>query len=938
MKNLPSVRHSRGKEDPAAKRLGKINDSSMDVYSEEAKTRTDDCPVKCVYNYEDRYRFSRILSSDTLVFDSHFESGNLALANRVDGTAGVNQEYDLHLHTDLHSAGHNQWFYFSVSNTAPGSKVKFNIVNLGKPDSLYNRGMRPLMYSQADAAEGDREAGWRRCGQDIKYYCNHNQAPPVKGGRERGDRRYYTMTFTHLFDKSNDVVFFAMCYPYTYTDLQRYLYTMQVNDERNSNFRREVLCKTLAGNDCDLITVTEMNCKSPTKLAKRLGVVITARVHPGESNASWIMEGILDFLTSNCDAAKELRSKFVFKIVPMLNPDGVINGNYRTSLAGVDLNRRWDKPDCDLHPTIWSVKELLRRFQKTRTVILQTDIHGHSRKEGLFVYGCVPDAGWNRYLQDRERKREEKEMREELERRREKEKEEAGKKKDLGFGKVVDQGRPRSRLKERDGQEGSSGVGNTEEKRVEKTSGGTDAVKIEVEAGAALSEKLRARMFPRIFDSKSDTFIFSGCNFKVAKSKAKTMRVVMFDEFNIVCSYTLEASFSGLHGMHFCAADLKEMGGDFCESLRGFADYLEIESAATTRGLATRAATTAATTLATGNGANEEQFGFPLHDDDAGGGEGKNNDGVDLEESFAESLTEAVALFSPSSPVRDNRPLNDLMQQEMKYLTSKKFDDDGFESAGSDSDPSGDNFNEKELKKRMEGKKKKVRKKRAGRGKRLVRNSAGSRKSRAATPETNGGEGSGVAVGVKRNGVDRQDLKLPMRPPGKKTSRRSFTEGLYSKTPRAKSESEREMYAGDKGMFGARSRAQSANAGDRRASGCKGKNVSDPRFVMEGNVRVIPPRRSMRGAGLGGAANGTGVRRSVTGGDGNARGSFSKGDNLAVRVQQEIAEVRKDVMKNLDFRIGGISSDDKGSAAPAEMGWAPRGSGTRGGGRGKGGL
>lgn len=25
----------------------------------------------------------------------------------------------------------------------------------------------------------------------------------------------------------------------------------------------------------------------------------------------------------------------------MLNPDGVINGNYRCSLAGCDLNRRW---------------------------------------------------------------------------------------------------------------------------------------------------------------------------------------------------------------------------------------------------------------------------------------------------------------------------------------------------------------------------------------------------------------------------------------------------------------------------------------------------------------------------------------------------------------------------------------------------------------------
>ena len=67
--------------------------------------------------------------------------------------------------------------------------------------------------------------------------------------------------------------------------------------------------------------------------------MITARVHPGESNASWMMKGLLDFLTSAHPDAKLLREMFVFKIVPMLNPDGVIIGNYRCSLAGRDLNR-----------------------------------------------------------------------------------------------------------------------------------------------------------------------------------------------------------------------------------------------------------------------------------------------------------------------------------------------------------------------------------------------------------------------------------------------------------------------------------------------------------------------------------------------------------------------------------------------------------------------
>ena len=53
-----------------------------------------------------------------------------------------------------------------------------------------------------------------------------------------------------------------------------------------------------------------------------------------------MMHGVLEFLTGKTPEAALLRENFIFKIVPMLNPDGVINGNYRCNLAGVDLNRQ----------------------------------------------------------------------------------------------------------------------------------------------------------------------------------------------------------------------------------------------------------------------------------------------------------------------------------------------------------------------------------------------------------------------------------------------------------------------------------------------------------------------------------------------------------------------------------------------------------------------
>lgn len=86
-----------------------------------------------------------------------------------------------------------------------------------------------------------------------------------------------------------------------------------------------------------------------------------------------------------------LRQKFVFKIVPMLNPDGVINGNYRTNLSGNDLNRRWHAPEPSLHPTIYHTKEMIRRVKQSRPVAMVLDLHGHSRKQGIFTYGCTPD-------------------------------------------------------------------------------------------------------------------------------------------------------------------------------------------------------------------------------------------------------------------------------------------------------------------------------------------------------------------------------------------------------------------------------------------------------------------------------------------------------------------------------------------------------------------
>ena len=44
---------------------------------------------------------------------------------------------------------------------------------------------------------------------------------------------------------------------------------------------------------------------------------------------------------SNDSKARQLRKEYVFKLVPMINPDGVVSGNSRSTLEGADLNRMW---------------------------------------------------------------------------------------------------------------------------------------------------------------------------------------------------------------------------------------------------------------------------------------------------------------------------------------------------------------------------------------------------------------------------------------------------------------------------------------------------------------------------------------------------------------------------------------------------------------------
>ena len=183
-------------------------------------------------------------------------------------------------------AGNTQWFYFSVRGAIESQTVRFNIANNSKNDSLFNYGMRPVVFSKKECEKGG--VGWHRAGVNVTYFRGIESSIFTPSGKKL-KRQYYVASFEYTFRHSGDTVYFAYGRPYPYSRLCRLLRALCSDQSVRPFFRCRSLCKTLAGNYCYLATIT-----APTtcieELKTRRAVILSARIHPGEACASWIME------------------------------------------------------------------------------------------------------------------------------------------------------------------------------------------------------------------------------------------------------------------------------------------------------------------------------------------------------------------------------------------------------------------------------------------------------------------------------------------------------------------------------------------------------------------------------------------------------------------------------------------------------------------------
>ena len=123
------------------------------------------------------------------------------------------------------------------------------------------------------------------------------------------------MKFEHTFEQTaQDTYHFALTYPFSYTDCQQLLdsYEKTYTNHPDIYFCRELLTHSLEGRRIDLLTITDRSgslneqedlipglypeaTMRPLKFSKPT-VFVTARVHPGETQGSHMMNGLLAYL------------------------------------------------------------------------------------------------------------------------------------------------------------------------------------------------------------------------------------------------------------------------------------------------------------------------------------------------------------------------------------------------------------------------------------------------------------------------------------------------------------------------------------------------------------------------------------------------------------------------------------------------------------------
>lgn len=273
-----------------------------------------------------------------MVVDADFPGGNVA-APRL-----VSSRY-LQFAAAAHDSPRPLWFYFRVDG-APGPFLGCELLNaeacFGPP--LGWRNARPV-YS-ADGVQ------WHRA--DAGAYLPHL-------GR-----------FRFQVPVTGRSTWIAYCYPYTLQDLHQLLARLPAESVTE-------LCRSEGGRSVPYVRLG--NHEAP-----RVAVWILARQHAGETPASWVGEGLLEWLAG---AGALEAGDVAFHMVPLVDVDGVEEGRFGKDQPPVDFNRDWG--ETPIRPAVAAICERLRCRAPSVPVKLVLDLHApHQGDPACYFFGGLP--------------------------------------------------------------------------------------------------------------------------------------------------------------------------------------------------------------------------------------------------------------------------------------------------------------------------------------------------------------------------------------------------------------------------------------------------------------------------------------------------------------------------------------------------------------------
>lgn len=187
---------------------------------------------------------------------------------------------------DCNTRGHIQWFNFTIRNNG-NRKIKLNIVNFRKIRTLYPTSLKPFIHSSCTPS-----SGWKQGCSNVKFDKKQLRYAFLEDNFSPSALSYNCLSFEYEFQDDEEVVQLAYAPPFTYSDQLRLIASLP-----KEIVQEEVLGESLAGLDMQLLTITDPSVPSEGKRC----VLVTGRIHPGETCGSHMVKGFLEFICSDCE-------------------------------------------------------------------------------------------------------------------------------------------------------------------------------------------------------------------------------------------------------------------------------------------------------------------------------------------------------------------------------------------------------------------------------------------------------------------------------------------------------------------------------------------------------------------------------------------------------------------------------------------------------------